>query len=72
MKTVAKFYEPETKENYYQEKKIVLTICKETTEQEFWQIKNDYLNTNKYNKSLSYCWYLEDDQADKIAENWNR
>lgn len=68
MKTIAVFYEPETKENYCEEKKVLEIICRETTESEHAAIRNDYLSTHKYNKALSFCWWLPNDQANEIYE----
>ena len=70
MKIVAVFYEPDTKKNYYQVKKVVRRICKTATPIEFASLQNDYHSTTKYNKSLSYCWYLSNKDANDIAKIW--
>ncbi len=68
MKTVAKFYEV-TKENRLPN--VLEYVCKVTTYEEHTRIKNDYFDNRMYCKSLSFCWWLEDSEADCIAKNWN-
>lgn len=69
MKTIAAFYERETEENFSKPKKIIKMVCETTTEQEHYKIRNAYLENKDYNKALSFCWWLEDKEADRIAMN---
>lgn len=66
MKTIAVFYEAETPENYNTLRKVKKVVCVESTEAEYLKTRNAYLENPEYSKALSFCWWLEDSDADRI------
>jgi hypothetical protein len=67
MKTVAIFYEKETDDNRYLEKKVLERLCVETTKEEHEKLLS---RMEEYNKALSICLWLEDDEAAKVVKKW--
>lgn len=63
---VAKLYEAENEKNYFQEKELLQVVNKPATEEEFHQFRNEYLSNPLFNKSLSFCWFLPEEEAKKI------
>jgi hypothetical protein len=66
MKTIAVFYEAETPENCNRLALIKKVVCVNSTEAEYYKTRNAYLENPEYSKALSFCWWLEDAEADRI------
>lgn len=66
MKTIAVFYKAKIQENYLKPSKIAKVVCQRSTEAEYAKIRREYLENPEYSKALSFCWWLEDADADRI------
>lgn len=69
MKTIAVFYDAKKKNPLTGEAIIKEIICKTTSEVEYLKINKRYLEDDTISKAFSFCWWLDDEQADIIHRN---